>query len=271
MESQPQDIKISRENAKTEQLKAWKEKGLTEDAVGVYGTSQEFLDICLETGYIPSQISGERDDFDLYLKNLGLRNGFHLYFSFPFIDKLSVIKPEFVKTMEKSSGMSRGMFDIETSRENLLFQAWNYAQWNAYSHYLNKEIGTPLHPNAGEALLTLQYQTDFAKFRRVKDQLGSLGLYRHDYHPDEPTDSERTLMRSIKAKVGKQNLPQFLDTALERRGVLVFYNAHVLDDIAVGWEDSTEMVIATEKPLPISVISGIERIPLEAQRSVAEV
>lgn len=248
----------------SEKLKIWEERGLSPDAVGVYGTSEEFLQTALATGFLTPQINEMSKDFSFYLEKLGKTSGSCIYFSLPFNERISLLKPEFVEQMEKSfPGFSSEQFKEETSLEESLISAKHYAQWNAYRHFLNEQLQLPLSSQSGEALLTLMYKTDLSKFKKIRHDLNGIGLYVNGYDPDEPTKEEQRIMRQVRARVDKQNLPQFLEKALNRRGVLVFYNKTVLENAVPGWEDEHEMVIVTEKPLSIDVIAGIERLPLK--------
>lgn len=247
-----------------ERLKLWEEKGLSNEAVGVYGTSEEFLQNALSRGFIPAQLNENSKDFSFYLAKLGKTSGSNIYFSLPFTQRISLIKPELVESIEGGfPGFSREELDREMSMEEALNAAKNYAQWNSYSHFLNEKLQIPLSTHSGEALLTLMYKTDLNKFLKIRRDLREIGLYVNDYDPDEPTEQEQRLMRQIRAKVDRKNLPQFLETALARRGVLIFYNESILENAVPGWEDEREVVTVTEKPLPIDIISGIERLPLE--------
>lgn len=193
--------------AQQEQLRIWKERGLTDEAIGVYGTSQEFLDRCLQTGYIPSQINDQSKRFHGYLQELGV-DGNHVYFSYPFVDKVAKDRPDFASRLEsKYFSQTDAVFNKAVSNKALRQSARTYAQRNAFMHYFSKMTGFSYQEDGfDDSIIVLANELTPDKLEDTFELFREMNILVDLTERDPSANANQQLMEQIKARIPPEQL-----------------------------------------------------------------
>ncbi len=241
----------------------WVEKGFNLEAVAVYGGSEELLRRMLVSNLIPS-FSGEKTIYQRWLT----AKGKHLYYLLPFFERIppgqeklrqnilasyqadfSRVKPQGVNWEEEVlKTMSLGK-QLLKARYYALRKAIRDSFWTLTGILAAEDEVFTLAKN----FAPLEFD-----FYRAKI-LARLAQGVTDWDVTEDLDPDEEKIKEIKKRFQPEELKKILSTCLEQRGVLFFFNQGVYNYLTlVGGEETSEIVILTDKPLPLRVISGIE-------------
>jgi hypothetical protein len=228
------------------------------EAVAVYGTSVEFVRRML--------INGELDPHHQemwYLKDKKEMHE-HIYFMLPFISRVADVRPDLANAL---ICQYEGTF--VSPRKSM---SVSKATWIASSYAINNSISSAFWARTGEwvdsdtALGLVQevnpagYQWFFAQ-RNVS----RLEISRVDVEININWETVNKML----SKYPRGLLFDASMDAIQRRGVLVFYNREVLREKAFeGYESEDELIAVTPNKFGLSVVSGIKFLSAYDKRTL---
>ena len=255
--TETKEIAKTAERLKKERLHWLVEQGFNENAIAVFGTTTTVLKRILETGQILPNPA-----FGLEYQRQLTKSGKFLYYALPLLGRIEPVIPHLVQKI-------RARFPSDWSKEEIGqdFQpdyvkkvATHYAAMTAVEDKFHEEtnINLPFDAVIGLASEVLPVK----QFRDVKKDLDPIFDVDEDYslevHGEEIAHAKSSLERS--------RLVEVLETAFKKRGVLIYFNNEILNSkIYPGHEAEGEIMVVSDKPLPLNVISGVE-ILSEAER-----
>lgn len=237
-------------------IKQWAERGYTNEAVALYGTSAELVRDIAQTGIVPSF---PREEMLPYMRPLMGRNR-HLYFFYPIIEQVKVVNPQLMERYYPCfAGWTREQVDEEMNIEGVTSSARNYAAWRTLTDAVKRYTGISANSNSilhvSHDLLPQETE------RRIGEELwGDETESRENSDPEE--------VAQLMSFSNRELLVQALNEALNRRGVLVYFNSALFSNRALpGYEAEDELVVVSPQLLKADVISGIEVLS-EADREI---
>ncbi len=211
-------------------FKEWRERGFSEDAVAVYGMSTENFRRIMQTGQIPPSPHQENIPYQKELADKGKL----LYFCLPFRNALHLRNFYLYQEMEKVLGVNSGYLEAEEQIETAAIYAHHRAFDERYT------------------ALTGEQELDDG----VRTLLDSKYVYKEELIPEEEKKISDEVERLKKRGI---DLMDVFKDANSRKGILLYLNKSIFEYyLSQTPEDETELVIATDKPLTIDIISGIQ-------------
>ncbi|MBI4066816.1 hypothetical protein HY407_00380 [Candidatus Gottesmanbacteria bacterium] len=241
-----------------ELVQQWLTEGYSKKAVAAFGTSVEFLERALASGEIHWAVP-QPDQKPLPYQRPLLKKGGHLYFAYPFINHLRPHEPNLVQQLQDR-------LNVDLSYHAIKRSLGYHAGYQAISHYYESQTGMKLssegivllahtlfpdlvHPYRDNSFLADEY--DFIAYPlREWRKPHSLGLE----HSTMPLDQ----------------LKKIIAQCLSRRGVIIYYNQQILKgtNVRPGFESEDEIIIYSQKPLTLTVISGIKPLAKSDQEAI---
>lgn len=235
-------------------LNKWAEQGFNEQAVALYGTHTGVLQRILSTGQIPAM----PPDLATISYQQGLmRDNQCLYYLMPLVDRIAKVNPKIAKlVVRRFPDGSLKDLHRELQTENIREAGKFYA--------LRKSIESAFYERSGitadvfNVLFVAQKLLPDKFDRFVKDIADSASLFVDEYELE--IEKDKKVQGNIRKRFNDQQLAEILDTVLDRRGVLIYFNRGMLEKhkIVPCPESRDEIILVGNEPLTQEVISGVE-------------
>lgn len=237
-------------------IRQWAERGYTNEAVALYGTSAEVIRDIAQTGIVPSF---PRESMLPYMRLLVGRNR-HLYFFYPVIEQARIVNPQLMERYYPCfAGWTREQVDEELSIEEVKSTARNYAAWKTLNNAVKRYTGISV-----DSCSILHVSYDLLP-QETKRRIGG-ELWGDKEDSRENSDPEE--VAQLMSFPNRELLVQALHEGLNRQGVLVYFKSALFFNRALpGYEDEHELLVVSPQSLKADVISGIEVLS-EADREI---
>lgn len=237
-------------------IRQWAERGYTNEAVALYGTSAEVIRDTAQTGIVPSF---PREEMLPYMRPL-MKGNRHLYFFYPVIEQVKVVNPQLMERYYPYfAGWTREQVDEEMNIEGVTSKARNYAAWRTLTDAVKRYTGI-----SADSCSILHVSHDLLP-QETKRRMGGK-LWGDEEDSRENSDPEEVVQ--LMSFPNRELLVQALHEGLNRRGVLAYFNSTLFSNRAFpGYEDEHELLVVSPQSLKADVISGIEVLS-EADREI---
>lgn len=231
----------------TNTIKRWVERGCTNEAVALYGTSMEIARDIAQKGIVPSV---SRENMLPYMRQLIGRNG-HLYFFYPVIEQIKVVNPQLMEKYYPSfEGWTKEEVDEEMNIDRLKEKAKGYAAWQTLEHVVKRHTGIA-------AFYTSILHVSYDLLPQETEK--GIGENLWEDKAENERDSRPEEVTQLMLFPDRELLVHALHEGLDRRGVLVYFNSGLFPNRAIpGNEDEVELCVVSSQPLKADIISGIE-------------
>lgn len=235
-------------------LNQWIENGCNKDALFVYGTCTQNLLQAMETGQIPYSVPAE--EMLPYQAEL-VKNGGFLYYATPIFARLEKDKDSRARELASRIAANYGDYDLKYIREDLSLQrtkktAASYAFGQTAQSYFEKATGFKFKDTRIYFLTGSLFPSVLKPYFKypVIQRFSAHSFDPECYLESEPTDNLGLTLEQLKG---------ILRECFKRRGVRIYYNSKILDHrVIVGHESEEEVMILSQRPLTLDVISGVE-------------
>lgn len=236
------------------ELNQWVENGCNEDALFVYGTYTQDLFQAMKTGQIPYRVP--RKGMLPYQAEL-VKDGGFLYYATPIFARLEKSSDPRAKELALRIVANYGDYALKYIREDLSPQkvkriAAGYAFDQTAKSYFKDATGFKFSSTQIYYLTGSLFPSVLEPYKNdpVIKNFRAQSFDPEYFSKSEPTDNLGLTLEQLKG---------VLRECFKRRGVRIYYNSKILDHrIIVGHEGEDEIMILSQKPLTLDVISGIE-------------
>src|SRR3989344_8841496 len=229
-------------------LRTWEKMGRGGGAVAVYGGANAVLRKCLAQKQVPSYQSEELLDYQKELLEKG-----YLYYALPLIESMG--KTKLAAEILRALGDGKGGGGCCSEEVQVRDTARGYALWQSVETCFREKTGGEAD-FADIAYLGLIFcYPDFTNYAR-----DTKGYNRYALESEVEFNKNEGAVKEIIGRVGLPRLKEILPMCLARRGVLLYFNNSFIRGgrVMVGVEDEGEIIVLARRPLPVSVISGVE-------------
>lgn len=243
-------IGIVNKEAGQNRLNKWAEQGFNEQAVALYGTQTNVLKNILSTGQIPAM---PPDLAPISYQQGLMRDNQYLYYLMPLVDRIAKVNPRIARlVVRRFPGSSLKDLHSELQTENIREAGKFYALRHAIEGGFYERTG--ITADVFNVLVVAQKLLPDKFDRFSKDNLFFASENDLDIEKDEK------VQRTIRKRFNKQQLAEILDSVLDRRGVLIYFNKGILTKhkTVPCPETGDEIILVGNEPLTQEVISGIE-------------